>query len=106
MRVLFVHQNFPGQYIHIVQRLAQIGQHQLIALGINKPDANRPLPESLKHFRYPLDRGNTDGIHPLVMETETKVIRAEGCARAAQQLKDQGFIPDLICAHPDGVKRS
>ena len=100
MRVLFVHQNFPGQYIHIVQRLAQIGQHQLIALGINKPDANRPLPESLKHFRYPLDRGNTDGIHPLVMETETKVIRAEGCARAAQQLKDQGFIPDLICAHP------
>ena len=100
MRVLFVHQNFPGQYIHIVQRLAQMGQHQLIALGINKPDANRPLPESLKHFRYPLDRGNTDGIHPLVMETETKVIRAEGCARAAQQLKDQGFIPDLICAHP------
>ena len=100
MHLLLIHQNFPGQYIHIVQRLAQMGQHQLIALGINKPDANRPLPESLKHFRYPLDRGNTDGIHPLVMETETKVIRAEGCARAAQQLKDQGFIPDLICAHP------
>ena len=100
MRVLFIHQNFPGQYIHIVQKLAQLGQHQLIALGINKPDGSRPLPESLKYFRYPLDRGNTDGIHPLVMETETKVIRAEGCARAAQQLKDQGFIPDLICAHP------
>ena len=96
MRVLFIHQNFPGQYIHIVQKLAQLGQHQLIALGINKPDGSRPLPESLKHFRYPLDRGNTDGIHPLVMETETKVIRAEGCARAAQQMKDQGFIPDLI----------
>ena len=100
MRVLFVHQNFPGQYIHIVQRLAQMGQHQLIALGINKLDFNRPLPTSLQHFRYPLDRGNTDGIHPLVKETETKVIRAEGCARAAQQMKDQGFIPDLICAHP------
>jgi len=100
MRVLFVHQNFPGQYIHIVQKLARLGQHQLIALGINEPDANRPLPPSLRHFRYPLDRGNTEGIHPLVMETETKVIRAEGCARAAQQLKDQGFIPDLICAHP------
>ena len=46
------------------------------------------------------ERGNTEGIHPLVMETETKIIRAEGCARAAEQLKAKGFIPDLICAHP------
>jgi len=100
MRILFVHQNFPGQYLHIVQRLVQMGDHQLVALGINALDANRPLPESLQYFRYPLERGNTEGIHPLVMETETKIIRAEGCARAAEQLKAKGFTPDLICAHP------
>ena len=100
MRILFVHQNFPGQYIHIVQRLAQHGQHQLVALGINEPDRGRGIPESLNHFRYRLDRGNTKGIHPLVMETETKIIRAEGCARAAEQLKANGFNPDVICAHP------
>jgi glycosyltransferase involved in cell wall biosynthesis len=100
MRILFVHQNFPGQYVHIVQRLAQQGQHQIVALGINALDANRPLPEALQYFRYPLERGNTKGIHPLVMETETKIIRAEGCARAAEQLKAKGFTPDLICAHP------
>ena len=100
MRILFVHQNFPGQYVHIVQRLAQMGDHQLVALGINPIETSRPLPESLQYFRYPLERGNTDGIHPLVMETETKIIRAEGCARAAEQLKAKGFTPDLICAHP------
>ena len=100
MRILFVHQNFPGQYVHIIRRLAQLGNHQLVALGINGLDDSRPLPESLKYFRYPIDRGNTQGIHPLVMETETKIIRAEGCARAAEQLKNQGFVPDLICAHP------
>ena len=100
MRILFVHQNFPGQYVHIIRRLAQQGQHQLVALGINHLDRSRGIPDSLNHFRYRLDRGNTEGVHPLVLETETKVIRAEGCARAAEQLKSKGFTPDLICAHP------
>ena len=100
MRILFIHQNFPGQYTHIIQRLAQQGQHQVVALGINELDRGRGIPETLKHFRYRLDRGNTKGVHPLVMETETKVIRAEGCVRAAEQLKRKGFTPDLICAHP------
>ena len=57
MRILFVHQNFPGQYLHIIQRLAQHGQHQLVALGINALDRGRGVPESLTHFRYRLDRG-------------------------------------------------
>ena len=100
MRILFVHQNFPGQYIHILQRLARSGHHQLVALGINEPDRNRPLPDQLQYFRYRLDRGNTPGIHPLVMETETKMIRAEGCARASEQLHKKGFVPDVILAHP------
>ena len=100
MRILFVHQNFPGQYVHIVRRLAEHGSHQLVALGINPLDQNRGLPDSLIHVRYGLSRGNTEGMHPLVTETETKVIRAEGCARAAEQLKAKGFMPDLICAHP------
>ena len=82
MRILFVHQNFPGQYIHIIQRLACQGQHQMVALGINAVDHRRGIPEKLKHFRYRLNRGNAEGVHPLAMETETKVIRAEGCARA------------------------
>ena len=100
MRILFVHQNFPGHYVHIVQRLAQQGQNQLLALGINPLDRERGIPERFNYFRYGLDRGNTPGIHPLLMETESKIIRAESCARAAEQLKAKGFTPDLICAHP------
>ena len=100
MRILFIHQNFPGQYVHIIRRLARQGQHHLVALGIHELDRGRGIPESLNYFRYRLDRGNTDGLHPLLMETESKIIRAEGCACAAEQLKAQGFTPDLICAHP------
>lgn len=72
MRILFVHQNFPGQYLHIVQRLARQGGHQLVALGINPLDPERRLPEALNYFRYSLSQGNTQGVHRWVMEMETK----------------------------------
>ena len=99
MRILFIHQNFPGQYVHIVQRLARIGGHQMVALGINALDRGRPLPESLTHLRYGLKRGNTEGVHPLVMETETKVIRAEACARAAPDHEKSrfSFVFSVLC---------
>lgn len=50
--------------------------------------------------RYGLKRGTSSGIHPWVAETETKVLRGEACALAAQAMKKKGFNPDLICAHP------
>ena len=100
MKVLFVHQNFPGQYIHIAQKLAQQGNHQIVALGIQPLDTSRPIPDSVHYFRYSLKRGNAEDVHPLVVETESKVIRAEAAAEAAGRLKGKGFDPDLICVHP------
>ncbi len=97
MRVLFVHQNFPGQYVHLIQRLAAEGGHTLVGLGIEP--AGRPLPSGIQYCRYRLKRGNTPGIHPLALETESKLIRAEACAAAAVELRRQGFVPELICAH-------
>ena len=98
MQILFVHQNFPGQYLHLVRALAQQGQHRLIALSIQTTQED--LPANLQVFHYTLKRGNAHEIHPLLMDLESKIIRAEACAEAASRLKHQGFTPDLICAHP------
>jgi len=98
MKILFIHQSFPGQYLHIVNALAKEGAHTLVALSIHPPD--RPLPHQLKLIRYGLSRGNSADVHPFAQETESKVIRAEACATAAYKLKQEGFTPDLICAHP------
>ena len=98
MNILFVHQSFPGQYKHIVNALAAQKKHNLVALGINPPAET--IPKGVHYLRYQLERGTSQEIHPLVAETETKVIRADACAKAAFQLKTKGFIPDIICVHP------
>ena len=98
MRILFIHQSFPGQYRHIVRALASQKCHQLVALGIEP--ATELIPDGVTYLRYNLSRGNTSGIHEWLLDLDSKLIRGEACANAALQLRHQGFEPDLICAHP------
>lgn len=95
MRLLFVHQNFPGQYKHLAPALAARG-HEVHALAIN----HQPGVPGVRLHLYKVERGSSKNIHPWAVETETKILRGEACARAALALKGQGFTPDVICAHP------
>lgn len=95
MRILFVHQNFPGQYKHLAPALAKRG-HEMVALTMNKPAVQTGATVVV----YGLKRGTTLGVHPWAEEFETKVLRGEAAAEAALQIKAQGFSPDVICAHP------
>lgn len=49
---------------------------------------------------YTVRGRNTVGLHPWLVDFETKALRAEACWRAAREIKAQGFSPDLIMAHP------
>jgi glycosyltransferase involved in cell wall biosynthesis len=95
MRVLFVHQNFPGQYLHLAPALAAQGD-DVVAISIER---QKPLP-GVRGFRYKPRRRSSTDIHPWVADTETKVIRGEAAAQAALELRNKGFAPDVICAHP------
>ena len=47
-----------------------------------------------------MSRGNGQGVHPWVVDFETKIIRGEACARKLLELKKEGLTPDIICIHP------
>lgn len=45
-------------------------------------------------------RPRGQGTHPWLTDFESKVLRGEACLHTALQLKQQGFNPDVIIAHP------
>jgi glycosyltransferase involved in cell wall biosynthesis len=96
MKVLFVHQNFPGQFRFTASALARDG-HEVAALCINEPGYPTP---GVRVVRYAPQRGSTREIHPLAADFETKIIRGEAAASAAVALRRGGFSPDVIVAHP------
>lgn len=97
MKILFIHQNFPGQYKHLAPVLADRG-HDCTALT---PRIKAPLTwQGVKVLPYALPARARQDVHPWLLDLDSKVTRAEACHGAARDLRDQGYAPDLILAHP------
>ena len=102
IRLLFVHQNYPGQFRHLAPALAQNG-FEVFALRQGQGENQPPLPQLIQGVKlvgWQPHRGTTLSAHPWVHDTETKLIRAEAAARACEQLQSSGWNPDLIVGHP------
>lgn len=97
MNILFVHQNFPGQFKFLAPELAKRG-HLVVALTLQKHEYTDF--EGVHIIRYSLERGTAPNIHPWLSDFEPKAIRAEACLKTALKLKDAGFSPEVIIAHP------
>lgn len=48
---------------------------------------------------YRVVAGNTPGLHPWLVDMETKTLRAQACWSAMRQLRQEGFVPDVIIGH-------
>jgi len=95
MNILFVHQNFPGQFKHLAPELVKQG-HNVFAFSLTPSPS---LWNGVKVIVYKTDRGSTPNIHPWLTDFETKLIRGEACYKAALELRDSGFTPNVIIAH-------
>lgn len=97
MKILLVHQNFPGQFLRLTPVLVADPKNEVVAFTMNKYESHD---SKLKVVRYQGRQGTTKGVHPWVSDIETKAIRGEAAFRAALDLKASGFEPDVIFAHP------
>ncbi len=96
MRILLIHQNFPGQYKHLAPKLAELG-HQVVALT---PKVQKPVKwQGVNVIPYAIRGSSTANLHPWLIDFETKVLRGQSCYTAARDLRKRGFTPDVILAH-------
>jgi glycosyltransferase involved in cell wall biosynthesis len=94
-KILFIHNNFPGQFPHVAAAAQQAGYKVAV---VGSATAKEPL--GAKVERWKLKRGTTNGIFPPATRAEADLLRADAAAAAARRLKDDGFVPDLIIGHP------
>src|SRR5215218_9906895 len=93
--VLFVHNNFPGQFRDLAEALVARGV-PCCAIGQSH---SRGLP-GVRTAGYGLAKGTTEGIFPLAVRAEADLIRAHGAWRGARLLQSEGWDPELIVGHP------
>lgn len=98
MKILFIHQNFPGQFKFLAPALAADKNHTVVAMTMQQPGINEW--QGIRLVPYTASRGTTPAVHPWVSDFETKTIRGEAAFRKALELRSQGFTPDIIIAHP------
>lgn len=97
MNILFIHQNFPAQFLHLAPALAAAG-HNVTALTLRNFGMEKW--NGVQIVRYGLTDTNTKEIHPWVIDYESKIIRGKACLNAAIELRKKGYNPTIIIAHP------
>ena len=95
MKFLFVHQNFPGQYLHIVRHLAAAKQHDVVFIT----EPNGTWISGVRTAPYPKPRAAAAEAHAAARELDAAVRRADAVARTAANLKQLGYEPDIIIGH-------
>jgi glycosyltransferase involved in cell wall biosynthesis len=96
VKILFVHQNFPGQFLHLAPELQRRG-HECRALT----DGKNQRPSAIPVVRYRHDGVVIDPAATRLGRNYTLMSdRGVTVARAAVQMRDtQGYSPDVIIGH-------
>ncbi len=95
MKYLFVHQNFPGQFLHIVRHLVAAKKHELVF--ITEPNAN--VIAGVRKVPYRRPRGPSAETHTSARELDAALRRADAVAATAANIKQLGYEPDIIIGH-------
>ncbi len=95
MNYLFIHQNFPAQYLHVIRHLVKRPGNQVYF--ITQPNDN--YIGGVCKVTYPRDERANVNCHAYSIEFDHAVQAGAAVAGVCRDLRNQGFKPDLIIGH-------
>lgn len=102
MQILFIHQNFPGQYRNLARHFAENTDWECYAVG-EKPNVKRQLYYISKKTRllgYDTPQEEKVKLPGMSREFANQHYRAAAIAGVLLRQKENGLNPEVICAHP------
>ncbi|RQP23373.1 glycosyltransferase family 4 protein [Piscinibacter terrae] len=96
MRILVIHQNFPGQFRHIAKAWSERPGWEVVGIGRE----GCPGLHGMRCITYKPHRDVRQQQHHYLSRMESAVLHGQAVARLLLDLKKQGFTPDAILAHP------
>lgn len=100
MRILFLHQNFPGQFKLLAAHLAAQPGYQVMGLGEAANLERRGLKFPFPVLGYAARPARKTQAHHYLASFETAIRRGQDVLRACEQIRKGGFEPDLVIGHP------
>jgi glycosyltransferase involved in cell wall biosynthesis len=95
LKFLFVHQNYPGQFLHITRHLVAANRHEVVF--ITEPNQNEI--HGVRKVPYLRPRLDIPETHIGARELDNGIRRAEAVFRTACGLRHLGYKPDIIIGH-------
>ena len=96
MKLLFVHQNMPGQYREFIQWLGEEGEHEIVFLTQRKKP---PQFNGVRTVIYASHHKADEKAYGLSKTWETAAGNGFGAAMALRKIVTEGFTPDIIIGH-------
>lgn len=94
--ILFIHNNFPGQYKLVAARLARRDDLRVFAIGSSTASDM----DGVRLQRYRLSSDGVQSTHSFAQRFDLECRRAEQIIYAANVLKLEGMAPKVILVHP------
>lgn len=96
MDILFLHNNFPGQFRNLAKKLVKESNVRVAAIG----SSTASVMDGVNLVKYALDVHNAIETHPFARRFDLECRRAEQVLYGLSTLASTGFRPELIVAHP------
>lgn len=98
MNLLFIHENFPGQFVKLAPLLARRCGGRCVFLTESDNPQSISVP-GIEVVRFVTHRDIRPDIHPYLCRSEQAVLRGQAVITALEQLRGQGFVPDVVICH-------